>query len=279
MSNNRHSQTIVISDAPLSLPPETLALLRQARSVMVLTGAGISAESGVPTFRAPGTGLWSQYRIEDFATPRAWQRNPKLVWGWYTHRRRLARQVQPNAGHLAIARLGDFYPNFTVVTQNVDGLHTRAGSLHVLELHGSIFSFRCSSEDIAIPYEDPEDDDPEAMERLERGEGPDVPTCPHCGALLRPDIVWFEEPLPAGVLWAAQAVAEQCDVCLVVGTSAQVYPAAALPQTARRRGALIVEVNPEETDLTSQAHLSLRGPAGQALPQLTALIVDKNQNQ
>lgn len=274
MANNRQRQTISISNAPLSLPPETLALLRQATSVMVLTGAGISAESGVPTFRAPGTGLWGQYRIEDFATPRAWRRDPKLVWGWYTHRRRLARRVQPNPGHLALARLGDFYPDFTVVTQNVDGLHTHAGSRRVVELHGSLFSFRCTSEDTTIPYDDPDDENPEAMERLERGEGPAVPTCPNCGALLRPDVVWFEEPLPADVLWRAQAAAEQCDICLVVGTSAQVYPASALPQTARRRGAFIVEVNPEETDLTSQSHLSLRGPAGLALPQLTTLIVN-----
>lgn len=277
MRNKRTSQTIVISDAPLTLPPETLALLRQAQSVMVLTGAGISAESGVPTFRSTGSGLWDKYRIEDFATPGAWRRNPKLVWGWYTHRRRLARHVQPNAGHLALAQLGDFYPSFTVVTQNVDGLHARAGSRHVLELHGSLFRFRCSMDDTPIPYEDPEDDDPKAMERLELGEGPDVPACPQCGARLRPDIVWFEEPLPMATLMLADEAARQCDVCLVVGTSAQVYPAAALPQTARNHGALIVEINPEETDLTTQAHLSLRGPAGQALPQLTALIVEHNQ--
>ncbi len=274
MSNKRQSQTIAISNRPLTLPPQTLALLRQAKSVMVLTGAGISAESGIPTFRTPGSGLWSKYRIEDFATPGAWRRNPKLVWGWYTHRRRLARHVQPNAGYLALAQLGGVYPSFTVVTQNVDGLHTRAGSRHVLELHGSLFRFRCTIEDTPIPYEDPEDDDPNAMERLERGEGPDVPTCPNCGAMLRPDIVWFEEPLPEAVLMLADEAARQCDVCLVVGTSAQVYPAAALPQTARRRGAFIVEINPEETELTSQSHLSLRGPAGQALPQLAALIVN-----
>lgn len=272
---SQHKQRdIIISAAPLSLPSDVLARLRTATSVMALTGAGISAESGVPTFRAPGTGLWSQYRIEDFATPRAWKRDPRLVWGWYTHRRRLARRVQPNAGHLALARLDDFYPDFTVVTQNVDGLHTRAGSRRVLELHGSLFGFRCTAEGIPIPYDDPDDENPEAMERLERGEGPEVPTCPQCGELLRPDIVWFEEPLPADVLWRAQAAAEQCDVCLAIGTSAQVYPAAALPQTARQRGALIIEVNPEETELTSQAHLSLRGPAGLALPQLTALIVN-----
>lgn len=275
---NQHKQRVsIISTDPLSLPSDVLAGLRAATSIMALTGAGISAESGVPTFRAPGTGLWSQYRIEDFATPRAWNRDPKLVWGWYTHRRRLARRVQPNAGHQALAQLGAFHPRLTVVTQNVDGLHTRAGSRDVLELHGSLFRFRCSSEGISIPYDDPEDDDPEAMERLERGDGPAVPTCPQCGALLRPDIVWFEEPLPVDVLARAEEVARQCEVCLVIGTSAQVYPAAALPQTARRRGALIIEVNPEETELTSQAHLSLRGPAGLALPQLVDLIVGEDK--
>src|SRR5262249_28830936 len=155
----------------------------------------------------PGTGLWSQYRIEDFATPDAWRRDPKLVWGWYTHRRRLARHVQPNAGHLALKRLARAYPQFTIVTQNVDGLHSRAGSQDVVELHGSLYRFRCSAEGTSIAYQDPEDDDPEAMERLERGEGPQVPTCPQCGALLRPDVVWFEEPLPREALRRADEAA------------------------------------------------------------------------
>src|SRR5262245_3048809 len=167
MNERQYNEWIVVSDGPLALSAEAAGRLRGARSVMVLTGAGISAESGVPTFRAPGTGLWSRYRIEDFATPDAWRRDPKLVWGWYTHRRRLARHVQPNAGHLALKRLARAYPQFTIVTQNVDGLHSRAGSQDVVELHGSLYRFRCSAEGTSIAYQDPEDDDPEAMERLE----------------------------------------------------------------------------------------------------------------
>lgn len=256
-----------------------LARLRSAASALALTGAGISAESGIPTFRAPGTGLWSQYRIEDFATPGAWRRNPKLVWGWYTHRRRIARAAQPNPGHRALAALEAYYPDFTLATQNVDGLHTRAGSASVAELHGNIHRFRCTAEDVPIEWSDPEDDDPAAMERLERGEGPDVPACPRCGALLRPDVVWFEEPLPDEPYRIASMAAARAEVCFVVGTSALVYPAAALPGLARRAGALVVEVNPEPTELTPHADLSLRGPAGVILPALAGLIVAGENEQ
>jgi NAD-dependent deacetylase len=265
-------QSVTEDDPALNIAPSLLEQLRAARHAMALTGAGISAESGIPTFRAPGTGLWSQYSIEDFATPRAWRRNPKLVWGWYTHRRRLALRAQPNAGHLALAQLAADYPQFTLATQNVDGLHVRAGSQDVLELHGSLFRFRCTIEGAPVDYMDPEDNDPAALERLERGEGPEVPACPRCGALIRPAVVWFEEPLPADVLAAAEAAAANCDVLFVVGTSAHVYPAAALPERARRHRALIVEVNPEETELTPSAHLSLRGPAGTILPRFADLL-------
>jgi NAD-dependent deacetylase len=259
--------------ADIAIPAPILARLRSATAALALTGAGISAESGIPTFRAPGTGLWSQYRITDFATPGAWQRNPKLVWGWYTHRRRIARAAQPNPGHRALATLEAYYPDFTLVTQNVDGLHTRAGSTSVAELHGNIHRFRCTAENIRVGWTDPEDDDPAAMERLERGEGPEVPTCPRCGALLRPDVVWFEEPLPDEPYQIAAMAAAHTDVCFVVGTSALVYPAASLPLLARRAGALVVEVNPEPTDLTPHADLSLHGPAGVILPALAMLIV------
>lgn len=255
-----------------TVQPDILTRLRAARRAMALTGAGISAESGIPTFRAPGTGLWSQYTPEEFATPRGWRRNPKLVWGWYTHRRRLARRAEPNAGHRALAALADYYPEFTLVTQNVDGLHARAGSRDVLELHGSLFRFKCSADDTPIDYDDPEDGDPAAMEALERGEGPDVPVCPDCGALVRPDVVWFEEALPQEPYRRAEAAARACDVCFVVGTSALVWPAAGLPLAARSHGALLVDVNPEPTDLTRHADLSLRGPAGAVLPPLVKLI-------
>lgn len=266
-------------DADFAIPAAILARLCGARSAMALTGAGISAESGIPTFRDPGTGLWSQYSPEEFATPRGWRRNPRLVWGWYTHRRRLARAAQPNAGHLALARLADLYSDFTLVTQNVDGLHARAGSRDVVELHGSLFRFRCSVEETPVAYDDPLDADPEAMAALERGETPEVPRCPACGEMLRPDVVWFEEPLPGEPYAAADAAASACDVCFVVGTSALVWPASMLPLFAQRHGALLVEVNPEATELTSRADLSLRGPAGTILPRLVALIEAKRETR
>jgi NAD-dependent deacetylase len=260
------------SESTIAVPPALLLCLRAARRAMALTGAGVSAESNIPTFRDPGKGLWSQYSPKDFATPRGWRRNPRLVWGWYTHRRRLARRAEPNAGHVALAVLADYYAEFTLVTQNVDGLHARAGSRDVLELHGSLFRFKCSADGAPVNYDDPEDDDPAAMEALERGEGPDVPPCPRCGALVRPDVVWFEEALPEEPYWRAEAAARACDVCFVVGTSALVWPAAGLPLAARSHGALLVEVNPEPTDLTAKTDLSLRGPAGLVLPQLVKLI-------
>lgn len=266
------------ANTPFSVPDDILARLRSAKRAMALTGAGISAESGIPTFRDPGTGLWSQYSPEEFATPRGWQRNPRLVWGWYTHRRRLARAAQPNAGHRALAHLADFYPNFTLVTQNVDSLHTRAGSRNVVELHGSLFRFKCSEEHTPVEYDDPLDGDPDAMAALEHGETPEVPRCPRCGALVRPDVVWFEEALPTGPYAAAEEAADQCDVCFVVGTSALVWPAASLPVQARERGALLIEVNPEPTDLTRRANLSLRGPAGVILPRLVEMISDQSRS-
>lgn len=256
----------------LAIPQEAIERLRAARSVFALTGAGVSAESGIPTFRAPGTGLWSQYKVEDFATPRGWRRNPPLVWSWYTHRRRLARRAQPNPGHLAMAELERRLPEWTLATQNVDALHQRAGSVHMVELHGSLFRFRCSSDDKPVAWEDPDDDDPEAMERLERGELIEPPPCPRCGAALRPDVVWFEEPMPQGEWMLAHAAAQHCDVCLVVGTSAQVMPAALLPYTARQVGAYLIEINPEATDMSSDADWVARAPAGVALPVLVRAV-------
>lgn len=258
--------------SPLSVPPAILARLRAATRALALTGAGISAESGIPTFRDLGTGLWTQYSLEDFATPRGWRRNPQLVWGWYAHRRRLVQRVEPNAGHRALAALADFYPQFTLATQNVDGLHARAGSRDVLELHGSLFRFKCSADDDPVDYQDPGDADPASLEALERGDVPDVPACPRCGALVRPDVVWFEEALPEAPFRRAEEATRVCDVCFVVGTSALVWPAAGLPLMARSRGALLVEINPEATDLTDRADLSLRGPAGVILPELVKLI-------
>ena len=252
----------------IEIPAEALERLRAARSVFALTGAGVSAESGIPTFRAPGVGLWSQYRLEDFATPGAWRRNPSLVWNWYSHRRWLARLAQPNPAHLALAQLERRAPHLTLATQNVDGLHQRAGSANVIELHGSLFRFRCSVEGMAVAWEDPVDGDPEALARLERGELTPPPLCPHCGVALRPAIVWFEEPLPPEPWTVARDAARDCDVCLVIGTSALVYPAADLPREARRHGAYLIEINPEATPLTRQVDWAAQAPAGEALPAL-----------
>lgn len=228
--------------------------LRSAERVCVLTGAGVSAESGVPTFRA-SDGLWEGHRIEDVATPSGFQRDPRLVWRFYNARRANVAQVKPNPGHYALVAIEDrFGPNFTLATQNVDGLHRLAGSRNVLELHGSLYRTRCTA----------------CGEEANRGLEPlgDLPSCPSCGGLLRPAIVWFHEPLPEEVIGAALAAAQECDVLLVVGTSAVVYPAASLIPVARSHGATVVEVNLARTDASDQADVGLYGPSGQLLPRL-----------
>lgn len=234
--------------------PALISALRSARSVVVLTGAGISAESGVPTFRDAQTGLWARYNPEELATPEAFQRNPKLVWDWYAWRRDLVSKAEPNPGHRALAALEQRLANFTLITQNVDGLHRLAGSRQVLELHGNLFQTKCSNEGLAV----------ESWE--ESGDGP--PRCSRCGAWLRPDVVWFGEPLPGDLLAEAAAAAVGCELFFSIGTSSLVYPAAELPFTAQANGATLVEVNPQITPLSSHASFSLRGPAGEVLPKL-----------
>jgi NAD-dependent deacetylase len=221
-------------------------LLQSAPSVCVLTGAGISAESGIPTFRGPG-GLWRDFRPEDLATPQAFARDPKLVWEWYDWRRQLIAKAEPNAGHFAIAK-------FTVVTQNVDGLHQRAGSRNVLEIHGSIWEVRCvqcGSESL---------DNRPAL--------PELPPRCGCGGLLRPGVVWFGEGLPAGVWDNAEKAVSASEILLVVGTSAVVHPAASLAPLAKASGAIVVEINPDETALSAVVDHSIRGTASQVLPRL-----------
>ncbi|MDQ2694955.1 MAG: NAD-dependent deacylase [Pseudomonadota bacterium] len=242
-----------MSDEP-RLPPDLLRTLRGARRVAVLTGAGISAESGVPTFRDAQTGLWARYRPEDLATPEAFRRDPRLVWDWYAWRRSVIDGVEPNAGHRALAELERRVPGFTLITQNVDGLHRRAGSQRVLELHGNIFRTKCFAEDTAV----------DAWEDT----GATPPRCPRCGGPLRPDVVWFGEGLPAAVLAAAEAAAADCQVFFSIGTSTQVYPAAGMPFIALDRGAAVIEINPQPTPLTPLAHASLRGAAGAVVPAL-----------
>ena len=235
------------------LPPGLLGAVRRARRVVALTGSGISAESGVPTFRDAQTGLWARYDPQELATGEAFARDPELVWSWYAWRRGLVEGARPNAGHEALAELEGTVPAFTLVTQNVDGLHQEAGSAGVLELHGNIRRSRCSLEAVIVEAEET-DCVP--------------PLCPNCGAPLRPDVVWFGEALPEDTLAAAWEAARSCDLFLSVGTSGLVYPAASLPYEALENGAAVVEVNPEPTPLSSRADFAVRGTAGEVLPGL-----------
>jgi NAD-dependent deacetylase len=232
-----------------------LSRLREAKLVTVLTGAGVSAESGVPTFRDALTGLWATFDPRDLATPSAFERNPRLVWDWYAARRAQVLGVAPNAGHMALARLEACVPDFLLATQNVDGLHARAGSAKLVELHGNIARVRCSREArIVKRWDDPADGLP--------------PRCPACNAFLRPDVVWFEEMLPQDALERAERAAHACDLLLVVGTSGEVYPAASLPHYAKASGARVVEINLHETPLSALADDALRGPSAEVLPAL-----------
>jgi NAD-dependent deacetylase len=239
---------------PMVFKPELMRVLRRARRTVVMTGAGVSAESGVPTFRDAQTGLWADFKPEDLATPEAFRRNPKLVWEWYAWRRERIHSVEPNPGHYALAELERNTPEFTLVTQNVDGLHQRAGSKNVIELHGNITRVKCFREGTLV------------NEWREDRSVP--PRCPRCGDYLRPDVVWFNESLPAGAFETAEMKLRECDVFLSIGTSSVVYPAAMLPEIALNSRATIIEINPDETPLTNLATFSLRGPSGVILPEL-----------
>jgi NAD-dependent deacetylase len=226
--------------------------LRGAHRVLALTGAGVSAESGVPTFRGP-EGLWRQFRPEDLATPEAFARDARLVWEWYTWRREKVGGCRPNAAHHALAALDARTPEFLLATQNVDGLHALAGSRRMVELHGSLWRVRCTGCGTAAEHRQPFSELP--------------PRC-GCSALLRPDVVWFGEALEPRVLERAFAAAREADVVIVAGTSSLVYPAAALPEAALWAGAFVVEVNPEPTPLSAKAAVSIRGRAAEVLPVL-----------
>lgn len=240
--------------ADVVIPPGLIEELRTARQVAVLTGAGVSAESSIPTFRETQTGLWVKYSPEELATPRAFRRNPRLVWEWYAWRRERVAQAKPNPGHLALAELERRMPNFTLITQNVDGLHRQAGSQNLLELHGNIQRTICSAERVVVDSWPKTDQIP--------------PRCPRCGGYLRPDVVWFGESLPEKILQSALAAAKACDLLLSVGTSSLVQPAASIPVTAHYAGAVTVEINPDVTPFTPYATYTLPSPAGQALPAL-----------
>jgi NAD-dependent protein deacetylase/lipoamidase len=228
--------------------------LRNARNVTVFTGSGISVESGVPTFRDAQTGLWERYDPKDLATPEAYQRDPRLVWEWYSWRRQLVEQAAPNPGHEALAELERRVASFTLVTQNVDGLHRRAGSQNVIELHGNIVRSKCSVEEVVAEPQEYDQGTP--------------PSCPNCGAFLRPDVVWFGEMLPDSALEEAYGTARGCDLFFSIGTSGLVQPAASLAFEALHQGAMIVEVNPNDTPLTGHVDYALRGRAGEVLPVL-----------
>jgi len=240
----------------IAIPSELARALATAKRVVVLTGAGVSAESGVPTFRDAQTGLWARFDPRELATPAAFAKNPRLVWDWYAWRRERVSRVEPNAGHRALVEIERRVPEFVLITQNVDGLHQRAGSRRIVELHGNITRVKCSREGTHV-------------ERWDASDG-EVPQCPSCGALLRPDVVWFEEMLPPDALAAAENAASRCDLMLVAGTSAEVYPAAALPRFAEEAGAIVVEVNPDSTALSHRVDYALRAPSGVALPALVA---------
>lgn len=227
--------------------------LRGVQRACCMTGAGVSAESGVPTFRGPG-GLWEGRRAEALATPDAFAADPKTVWRFYAWRRGFLKNCQPNPGHYALARMEEMIPDFTLVTQNVDGLHRQAGSRNLFALHGDIWIDRCPK-----------------CSRQQRNSGDDlemIPHCPACGAMMRPGVVWFGEILPPEALERSHRACANCEVLLVVGTSSQVYPAAGLSDVARHNGATVIEINPEATPLTHAADLAIPAPSGQALPAI-----------
>ncbi|MGZ8253953.1 MAG: SIR2 family NAD-dependent protein deacylase [Burkholderiaceae bacterium] len=232
------------------------AQLAAARRVAVLTGAGISAESGIPTFRDAQTGMWARHDPMQLATEEGFRADPSLVWGWYAWRRDLVAKAEPNAGHRALVAAEGRFERFRVITQNVDGLHARAGSNDLIELHGNILRTTCL-EQCGFSEASPE--------RLPAGE---PPRCPRCGGWLRPGVVWFGEMLDPRSLQDAAAEAADCDVMLVVGTSGLVYPAAGLPAGARGAGAAVITVNPEATELDGLAAACLRGKAAELLPGL-----------
>ena len=245
----------------MEIPRALRERLRAARRVVVFTGAGVSAESGIPTFRDALTGLWARFDAERLATPQAFRADPELVWGWYEWRRMQVMRTQPNAAHRAIAALEGRMPT-TVVTQNVDDLHERGGSQGPIHLHGSLLAPRCfgCGAPAALPPGIP--GEPEGGRRLA------PPRCAACGDAVRPGVVWFGEALPQREMREAFDAAAGCDLLFSVGTSSLVHPAAEIPCVAKRAGACVVQVNPNATPLDAACDFNLRGPAARLLPAL-----------
>ncbi len=242
----------------MDFPSELITRLRGTPRLAALTGAGVSQESGLRTFRDAQTGLWQQYKPEDLASPEAFARDPKLVWDWYAWRREALKSARPNAGHYALVEMEARVPRFTLITQNVDGLHRMAGSKNIYELHGNIQRVRCSE---CGAFAETWDEGGESVLR-----------CAVCGGLLRPDVVWFGESLPRSALEAAVEAARTCDVFLSIGTSGVVQPAASLPFAARNKGAVVVEINLEATPLTEKADFFFQGKSGEVLPELVKAV-------
>lgn len=238
----------------MNISPKLQSVLQNAQSICVLTGAGVSAESGVPTFRG-ADGLWKKFKPEELANFDAFIGNPELVWEWYSYRKQVMKNVKPNAAHDAMVKIEQVIQDFTLVTQNVDNLHTRAGSKKVLELHGNIERSYCV-------------DCKTFAEDVEFTADRKAPRCKNCGGLVRPDVVWFGELLPVEAFQQASAAADRCDLFLTVGTSAVVYPAASLPMIARSRGAYVLEINAEYTEISHRVHETLIGKAAEILPIL-----------
>jgi NAD-dependent deacetylase len=238
---------------------ELVTRLRNARRTVVLTGAGVSAASGVPTFRG-ADGLWRTYRAEDLATPEAFAHDPKTVWEWYDWRRTVIAGCSPNAAHDVLARWSA-KPGFTLITQNVDGLHERAGTANVIRFHGSIWELRCAAECGAPPWEDRS----APLAAL-------PPACPACGGLARPGVVWFGESIDPEILERASTAAASADVLLSIGTSSLVFPAAGLLHHARRAGAFTAEINPGATGASGDVDLAIAAPAEHALPMLDVRV-------
>jgi NAD-dependent deacetylase len=243
------------------------ALVRACQRPVVLTGAGVSAESGVPTFRDASSGLWSRYDATELATPQAFQRDPDLVWRFYQHRRQITNPAQPNPGHTALAELEKFKPNLQIITQNVDGLHEAAGSTRIIRLHGRLSETKCSQNCKG---------DPTLIDLDAHGlnSSQTAPRCPYCGARLRPAVVWFNELMPPTPLERAWQAVNQADLMLVVGTSGMVYPAADMPREAHDRGVPIIEINPKPTAHTAVADVLIVAPSGEALPALLRLLTE-----
>lgn len=242
----------------MDFPADFIRFLKSATRVAVLTGAGVSQESGLRTFRDAQTGLWAQYKPEDLASPEAFARDPKLVWDWYAWRREAVKGVRPNPGHYALVEMEKRIPDFTLITQNVDGLHRFAGSQNVLELHGNIQKVRCSE---CGAFTETWGDDSES-----------VPTCEKCGGMLRPDVVWFGESLPRAVLESSVTASCACQVYFSIGTSGVVQPAAALAYAARNNGSMVVEINAELTPLTTKVDFAFHGKSGVILPDLVKAV-------